>query len=252
MRCKHCQNCDISFAHFRDGAFRTLTDVSPESIVNLAKQSGAAGVSFTYNEPTIWIEFILDAFAAIKAAGLYTCIVTNAYIHEEPLAELLKLTDAYRADLKFMETSGARELAGAANPETVLKAIAQASQSSAHLEIVTNVVPGINDSAVEIKKMSAWIFENCGAETPWHITRCFPMPGWKAPATPLAKLREAIGIAIDAGLKHVYAGNTADIVTHTMCPSCGARVIDRSYGFSAISPSPPACLKCGYRLNIAV
>lgn len=250
MHCKHCQNCEISYAHFKDDLLRTLRDVDPESIVQLTENSGCGGVSFTYNEPTIWIEFILDVFERVKAAGFYTCIVTNGYINPPPLSDLLKLTDAYRADLKFMRKQGALKLAGVSNPEAVLAGIAQASASAAHVEIVTNIVPGINDSRPELCEMAKWLFENCGAETPWHLTRYFPSADWDAPATPVSKLREAIEIAHSVGMKHVYAGNTSEIQANTECPVCGEIVIDRSsYSVRILSPLP-VCRKCGYRLNI--
>ncbi len=252
MRCDHCQNCDISFADFKSDALRELRKLGPPDIVLMAKSKKCGGVSFTYNEPTIWIEFVLDTFRVAKRAGLYTCVITNGYIHNAPLADLLDLTDAYRVDLKFMGRRPARTLAGVNNPETILGAIKQAAQSKAHLEIVTNLVPGINDSPEDLAKMAAFISENCGTETPWHLTRYFPAAGFDAPPTPIATIERALEIARINGLKNVYAGNVKGFGGDTFCPKCAALAVRRSGYTTKIIAPLPLCGNCGYRMNFVV
>jgi len=252
MRCRHCQNYDISFTDFDNSEARSTTHLPVDQVVPVIKNGACDGISFTYNEPTIWIEYMLDVFEKVKAAGLYTSVVTNAYINKEPLADLLRLTDAYRVDLKFMSREGAMALSNVPNPEAVLRSIIQAKEAEVHVEIVTNVVSGINDSTDELETMAKWIAENSGVETPWHITRSFPRPGWSVPATPVSVLIKAMEIAKEAGLLYVYPGNVAGLDANTYCPECGAVAVSRTGYATQIHAKLPYCSKCGYKMNFTV
>lgn len=257
MRCKHCQNWNISYARIldddRDGeGIRDTQNIPPKSVMGMLKESGADGVSFTYNEPTIWIEYILDVFELVKAAGKYTSVVTNGYINKAPLADLLKLTDAYRVDLKFMRARSAMVLAKVTEYTAILDRVAQAKSAGVHVELVTNIVTGVNDSTEELGDMAAWIEANAGCETPWHVTKSFPKHNWHAPPTSTETLRKAIEIGTDAGLKHVYPGNVYGFDADTKCPECGTVAINRSGYSTVVAKGLPVCDECGYRLNIVV
>jgi pyruvate formate lyase activating enzyme len=252
MRCRHCQNWNISYARILEGDLRETQTIHPKSAVVMLKECGADGVSFTYNEPTIWIEYILDVFGFVRATGKYTSIVTNGYISAVPLADLLKLTDAYRVDLKFMRTESAMTLAQVPDHTVILDRIVQAKKAGVHIELVTNVVTTVNDSTDELTAMAKWIAGETGVETPWHITKSFPKPHWDAPPTPTDTIRKAIEIGKSAGLKHIYPGNVYGFDADTKCPKCGHVAIDRS-GYSVVlAKGLPICSECGYRMNIVV
>ncbi|MEP0815182.1 MAG: AmmeMemoRadiSam system radical SAM enzyme [bacterium] len=250
LKCVHCQNCDISYARYEADVLARTSRISAAELIALIASTGSRGIAFTYNEPTIWVEYVLDVFAAAKEAGYYTALVTNAYIEDKPLSDLLKVTDAYRADLKFLNPESARKIAGFADTKIILKRIEKAVRAGAHVEVVTNIIPGYNDSPGELGQMAKWIFAECGRETPWHLTRSFPQENWRVPPTPMETLRKAIQIGRDAGLSHVYPGNVVGMDSDTLCPNCGAIVIERD-GYSARARSRlPYCGQCGYRLNI--
>ncbi len=250
MRCKHCQNWTISFAKYQsDNELIAAKKVSPRQVVDLTYEYGARGVSFTYNEPTIWIEYVLDVFDEIKnRTDLYTVAVTNAFICPEPLNDLLKVTDAYRADLKTVRPKNMIRLTQFNKPETVLNAIAVSAKSSKHLEVVTNLITNWNDSEEEVTEMAKWMRDNVPDTTPWHFTRYFPYLEMREPPTPLSTLNRAKEIARDFGFQYVYIGNVPEADDNTYCPRCGGSVVERS-GYSVSTLSPEAkCGKCGHQL----
>ena len=250
MRCRHCQNCDLSYSKHEKDLLRQTSEMPLDEVIETAKASAASGISFTYNEPTIWFEFVLDCFREAKKEGLYTALVTNAYINPDPLSELLEFTDSYRADLKFIERRTAKAIADIENPGVMLDRIIQAKTGGAHVEIVTNLVPGYNDSQAELKKMAGWITDNLGVETPWHVTRSFPQKHWHVPPTSLDKMREAIHIGHSAGLFHVYPGNVTGFDADTRCPECGEVKIVRSRYRVSVQAGLPHCSRCGRRIAI--
>ncbi len=246
MRCKHCQNWTISFAKYQED-YHLLSEkkVSAEHIIRLCQEYGASGVSFTYNEPTIWIEYVLDIFEKVKkTTNLYTVAVTNAFITLEPLRDLLKVTDAYRADLKTIRTRNMIRLTQYNKPETVLDAIAFAAKADTHLEVVTNLITNWNDSEEEVREMSSWMRDNVPDTTPWHFTRYFPYLEMREPPTPLSTLQRSAQIARDYGFKYVYIGNAPEVDDNTYCPSCGNEIVKRR-GYSVrLLTSDGRCSKC--------
>lgn len=250
MRCKHCQNWTISFAKYQeDNQLLTKKKISPEEIIRLTYEYGAKGVSFTYNEPTIWIEYVLDVFDAVKSrTELYTVAVTNAFITKEALIDLLKVTDSYRADLKTIRPKGMVRLTQFNKPETVLEAIALAAKSSTHLEVVTNLITNWNDSEDEITEMARWMRDSVPDATPWHFTRYFPYLEMKEPPTPLATLMRAREIARDHGFKFVYIGNVPEVDDNTYCPNCGSIVVERMGYSVSLRTLDGRCPKCKYSL----
>jgi len=251
FRCKHCQNWTISFATIdRHSQMLQEKVLEPRELVGLARKHGAAGVSFTYNEPTIWMEYVLNSFDLVKrTTELYTCVVTNAFIREEPLRDLLHVCDAYRADLKTMRPREMTRLMSYNRPQEVLNSIALAAKLETHLEVVTNVVTNWNDSEEELEEMAQWMQDSVPDSTPWHFTRYFPSAEFSEQPTPLAKLERAAGIAKAHGFRFVYLGNVAG-ESSTHCPDCGALVIERTGYRTKVLAAGPRCPECGTPLPL--
>ncbi len=250
FRCKHCQNWSLSMVDAVDAeGILAQRPIPPEELVELCRRRGAEGISFTYNEPSIWTEYVLDTFRLFKReTGFYTSLVTNGFISPEPRAAVLQLTDAYRVDLKTIDPENLKQFADYNQPERVLESIADAVQRGVHLEVVTNIVTGWNDREEELAEMARRLKEIAPLDTPWHFTRYFPQPGYSAPPTPMAKLGLAARLAGEHGFKFVYLGNVHEQNADTLCPVCGCRLIERR-GYSARAlVSEPVCPECGEKL----
>jgi pyruvate formate lyase activating enzyme len=251
MRCGHCQNWQISRAGVDDGI---LKDLLPADVVRLAVGNGCQGVAFTYNEPVIQAEYVRDTARLAHEAGLYTVMVTNGYITEAGLDYLAGSIDVWRVDVKGMTDEAYRHLCRVPSVESVLRAAERAKRlHGMHVEVVTNVVPGINDDRAQLEALARWIAAELGPETPWHITRFFPYLEFAdVPATPLETLRLARRIGRDAGLRHVYLGNVSEPGGEdTECAECGATVMRRD-GFAVVEDLrvDGACRVCGEDADI--
>lgn len=250
MRCGHCQNWSIS----RAGPDAETQEVSPETVVELAVRHGCGGVAFTYNEPVIWAEYVRDCGRACRERGLFTVMVTNGYVTLEGLDYLADAIDVWRVDVKGITDTAYRTLCKVPSPVPVLAAAARAKRHHhMHVEVVTNIVPGINDDEEDLRATARWIASSLGAETPWHVTRFFPYLEFSdLDPTPLATLLRASEIGHEEGLRFVYRGNVADRDGEdTTCPSCGATVIERDgYRVVADRSRDGACHRCGTSLGI--
>lgn len=225
MRCLFCQNWEISQSFPNEIPSVAAT---PEQVVADAKASGAQSIAFTYNEPIIVYEYVLEIAKLAKAQGLKTLMISNGYIEKEPLAELLKYIDAYKVDLKAFRDDFYRKLTGG-HLEAVLQSMRTIQQSGVWLEIVTLLVPGENDSEEEIRDLAKWIKTNLGDEVPLHFSRFFPQYKLQnLPPTPGETMRRAREIAIEEGLKFVYTGNIAEPEAETTyCPKSKTPAIIR-------------------------
>jgi pyruvate formate lyase activating enzyme len=233
MRCGHCQNWQISRAGVDDDMLR---DLPPAAVVALALANDCAGVAFTYNEPVIQAEYVRDTALLAHEAGLYTVMVTNGYITEAGLDYLAGAIDVWRVDVKGMTDEAYRHLCRVPSVEPVLRAAERAQRvHGMHVEVVTNVVPGVNDDDEQLTALARWIADGLGVATPWHITRFFPYLEFAdIPATPIETLRRARRIGREAGLHHVYLGNVAEPGGEdTVCHVCGAIEISRD-GFAVV------------------
>jgi pyruvate formate lyase activating enzyme len=246
MKCGHCQNWQISRAGVEDGA---LSDLPPDRIVPLARAHGCAGVAFTYNEPVIQAEYVRDCSRLAHDAGLFTIMVTNGYITTEGLDYLAGAVDVWRVDVKGMTDQAYRTLCRVPSVEPVLRAAERAKKvHGMHVEVVTNVVPGINDDESQLTDLARWIAEELGPETPWHITRFFPYLDFAdKPPTPLTTLRLARDIGVAAGLHYVYLGNVSEPGSEdTRCPGCGDVLVKRD-GYTVLESAGAggSCPGCG-------
>ncbi len=252
MRCGHCQNWRISRAEPGDGA--ELHHLAPEAVVDFARKYHCPGVAFTYNEPVIWAEYVRDTARACHEAGLFTVMVTNGYITESGLDYLGGHIDVWRVDLKGATDETYRSLCHVPSVEPVLRGAERARHHwGMHVEVVTNVVPTVNDSADELREMAEWIAQGLGVDTPWHVTRFFPYLEYSdLPPTPIETLRMARTIGQEAGLNYVYVGNYDEPgAEDTVCPECGVVAVRRSgYTILGRHTRDGACTRCGVSLNI--
>jgi len=251
MRCSHCQNWQISRARPGDGG---LDELLPSDVVPLAREHDCAGVAFTYNEPVIWVEYVLDTATACKAAGLYTVMVTNGYITAAGLDTIGEVIDVWRVDIKGFDDGTYRSLCKVRSVQPVLEMAVRAKKRwFMHVEVVTNVIPTINDDEATLRGIAAWIVAELGPDTPWHITRFFPYVELAhLPATPLITLRRAREIGAEEGLRHVFLGNVNEPGgENTVCPACGEIAIEREgYRILRRSVVGGTCGGCGRNLGI--
>src|SRR5512137_165911 len=229
FHCEHCQNWHISRATLEESRLR---DLPPYEGVRRAIAGGCASVSWTYNEPTIWHEYALDMGTLARTRGLGTVYVTNGYITEEALRELSPMLGAFRVDLKAFSEEFYKKVCGA-RLQPVLDSALLARELGMHIETVTLVIPGLNDSMEEQTALIRWVIENLGPETPMHFSAFHPdYQMTDRGATPVATLEKIYRKAKELGLRFPYLGNVYHHpYENTYCPVCGATLIERR-GFS--------------------
>lgn len=249
FHCKHCQNWHISRATLEEAHLRTLP---PEEGVRRARENGCASISWTYNEPTIWHEYALDMGTLARNADLGTIYVTNGYITEEALRELSPMLAAYRVDIKAFTDEFYKKTCGA-HLQPVLDSAIRARELKMHVETVTLVIPGLNDSMEEQTALIRWVIENLGPETPMHFSAFHPdYQMTDRGATPIATLEKIYHKAKELGLKFPYLGNVYNSpYENTSCPACGATLIERQ-GFLSrfVDLDGQQCAKCGEKIEV--
>ena len=247
MSCRHCQNYAISQSN--SGGKRT-TYKSPEDILSMCSKEGTASMAFTYNEPGLWFEYIMDITA--RAPDLRYVMVSNGLLNEAPLKELCNVIDAFNIDLKGFNEDFYMNICGA-HLDDVLRSLKIIYDSGAHLELTYLVIPEYNDDLEEIARMSKWVIENLSSDVPLHFTRFHPDNQMvDVPWTPLDTLVNARAVAMSAGLNYVYIGNVmSDGGSDTICPECGSVVIERiGYMVDIIGLDGDRCSNCGRRIHI--
>ncbi|OGG03809.1 MAG: AmmeMemoRadiSam system radical SAM enzyme [Candidatus Glassbacteria bacterium RIFCSPLOWO2_12_FULL_58_11] len=245
LSCPFCQNHDLSLA-VRRMPQPSGFEARPESVAAEAVASNCRSLCFTYSEPTIFFEYMLDMARPAREQGLKTVIVSNGFIEEEPLKELGPLLDAANIDLKaFSEQTYRRILKASLQP--VLDTIAALCAQGVWTEVTTLIVPGMNDSEQELRQIAVFL-ASCSRDIPWHVSRFFPNNEWlDAAPTPSETLRMALEVGREAGLRYIYAGNVpGEFSENTLCPSCGKAVLER-LGFRVLRRRLSAggrCLEC--------
>jgi len=225
--CKNCQNAYISqYPREHDG--RVVGDtVSARDIVAEAINSGCHTIAYTYSEPTVAIEYVLDCMKEAKAAGLANLWVSNGYFTAETAEEMDGLLDGINVDLKGITDAIYHDLAGG-TVRPVLDTIERLFRAGVWVEVTTLVIPGFNDSADELR-WTAEAIRGVSPSIPWHISRFFPAYRLvdRGP-TPIELLKVARQRGLEIGLEHVYIGNVPGEGETTECASCGERLIRRS------------------------
>lgn len=224
FRCRHCHNWHLSQARPED---LDTYHLPPEDVIKLAIQKDVPTISFTYNEPTVFYEYVYDIAVLAKKKGLRILWHSNGSMNPDPLRALLEYTNAVTIDLKGFTKKAYQN--SSAELEPVLETLKIIKQEGRWLEIVNLVIPTINDSPDDIQRMCEWIKENLGEEVPLHFSRFFP--NYKLlhlPPTPIETLEDAYRIAKDTGLQYVTIGNVpGHKYNSTFCPKCGRRIIHR-------------------------
>ncbi len=252
FHCQHCQNWEISCPPDKE-PWRRAQDVSPQTAIDLTKQHHCQGIAWTYNEPTIWFEYTFDSARLAKQNGLYTVYVTNGYITPEALDTIGPYLDAWRVDVKGFTDAFYRNLARIANWRGILEVAKRARDKwQMHVEVITNIIPTLNDDDQQLEGIARWIKEELGELTPWHVTRFYPHHHLiHLPPTPIASLERAYNIGREVGLKFIYAGNVPGHQSeNTICYSCGKLVV-RRFGYDAeiVGLEGSRCRFCGAELN---
>jgi len=230
FRCPGCQNWDIAHARIDLGKYDTEL-ITPQDSVELAKQHKCKGISWTYNEPTIWFEYTLNCAKLAKENGLLTNYVTNGFITPEALDLIGPFLDAFRVDIKGFSDDFYRKMCHVDDFEGILKVTKRAKEKwGMWVEIITNIIPGYNDDEAQLKGIASWIRKDLGEDTPWHVTQFVPHLELSGiPATPISTLEKAREIGQKLGLKHVYLGNVwGHPAENTYCPTCQKLLIKRN------------------------
>ncbi|MEA3448327.1 MAG: AmmeMemoRadiSam system radical SAM enzyme [Bacteroidota bacterium] len=250
LRCRNCQNWEIS--QLSPFEMEDVKVVPPKDVVKLAKRHGAEIISYTYNDPIVFYEYMLETAKIAQKNGIKNTMVTAGFINEEPMRELAKYMDAATVDIKGTSNEFYRKFnTGELDP--VLDAIKVMHEEGLWLEISYLVIPGENDTKADFEKFANWVIDNIGDDTPVHFLRFFPHFQMKSkPATPIPTLEYARKTAQEAGLKHVYLGNVRNTdAEDTFCPHCGKKIIDRSgYLIRSFHVTPEGnCEYCGKPIN---
>lgn len=225
LHCKNCQNWEISQENPENVRAHKLM---PEEVSRLAQKYGCLSIAYTYTEPLVYYEYTLDCSIQSHAAGLKNVIVTAGYLNRLPLKRLYEYVDGANIDIKAMTDQFYREICDA-SLKPVLDACVLAREMGVWVEITNLVIPTLNDSDEDFRRLAQWIRANLGPETPLHFSRFFPQYQMQhLPPTPSDTLNRAKAIATSEGLSHVYLGNISlPEGENTRCPACGKIVIER-------------------------
>jgi pyruvate formate lyase activating enzyme len=232
VNCKMCQNWEIS--QVRPEQVRN-TYLPPKTLAGLARQNQCAVIAYTYSEPVVFAEYVLDSAEAGRAVGVKSVVISGGYVQEEPLKELCRRVDAIKIDLKAFSEKFYREVVtGELKP--VLNALVLLKKLGTWSEIVYLVVPGLNDGDAEFKGLAKWVKSELGTDVPLHFSRFHPEYLLKnLPPTPLATLERAKAVCDAEGLHFVYVGNVpGHPAESTYCPKCRRAVVKRA-GFTVES-----------------
>ncbi len=224
-RCQFCHNWHLSQKSMEEIYYFS---VQPEDIVQMASKYECESVSFTYNEPTVFYEYMYDIARIAKEKGFGVLYHTNGLINEEPLLSLLEHMNAVTVDLKAFNDTFYREVCSSRlNP--VLNTLINIRKAGKHLEIVNLMIPSLNDNSDDVRKMCRWIVQNLGENTPLHFSRFFPSYKLQnLPPTPIETLEKAYEIAREEGIHFVTIGNVpGHEYNSTFCPRCRKKIIHR-------------------------
>ena len=243
LGCRHCQNWQISQKETR------TTFVAPEDLVTGARRYDSIGVAFTYTEPMVWYEYIMDVAPLLRQAGLKVVLVTNGYINPEPLERLLPLVDAMNIDVKSMDPRFYKVVCKG-KLEPVLETVRRSVAAGVHVEITNLIIPHENDSDADLQRLVDFV-ASLSPLIPLHFSAYYPSYKMDHEATPLATMLRARELALRS-LKHVFLGNVSvRDGSNTVCPECGEVLIRRSgYHTTVDAVDDGVCAHCGAQTGI--
>ncbi len=247
LHCRFCQNWEISQARPED---YDVAFTPPSRIVGRARMRGVPVIAFTYNEPTVFSEYLLDIASEARDHGIRSVLISCGFMGEVVLADMCHTLAAIKIDLKGFSEEFYRKVSRA-RLAPVLRSIRQVHRSGTHLEIVNLVVPTLNDSDAMLSDLVDWILQELGPDVPVHFTRFHPdYQLANLPPTPVATLEKAWHLARDAGIRYAYVGNVPGHPgNNTYCPGCGAVVIGRrGFFITEMNMNDGKCSRCGTRI----
>lgn len=241
FKCSFCQNYSIS--QYKAKSY----SVSPEDLIYSAlHMEKNIGIAFTYNEPSIWYEFVFDVARKAYGTNLDIVLVTNGYINKQPFEEILPYVSAVNIDLKAFTNTFYKQICSGELDKVLLSI--KNSSSKCHLEITTLLVNGYNDSDEEIKNLSKWLSQ-VNPNIPLHLSRYYPAYNFKAKLTPKERILYCRDIAREY-LNYVYVGNINDVDNNTYCPECHEVLVERFNYDTIYSIIENKCPNCGCKINI--
>jgi len=249
LNCSFCQNCDISQTTVDD--YPWLTHYTIDQVLSFDNDTdNNIGIAYTYNEPTVYFEFMMDLAREAKKRQLKNVMVSNGFIAMEPLAEIIEMIDAFNIDIKSFQNKFYKQYTGA-RVKPIQNVVKKIRESGKHLEITNLIIPTVNDDVKEFENLLKWILDNLGSETVLHLSRYFPAYKLTIPATPEDLLIKLYNIAIKY-LPYTYIGNI-DLETgqNTICPSCSALLVERKSGYKTHIKSLDSrghCVSCGLQV----
>jgi pyruvate formate lyase activating enzyme len=244
LHCKFCQNWTISQAAPED--LRTI-DLPPAKVVEAAHAQRCLSISYTYTEPIVFFEYVMDTSTLAKEKNLFNVTVTAGYINRKPMEMLCTVVDASNTDLKAFSEPFYRELCDA-SLKPVLDGMVLMKEQGVWLEVTNLIVPTFNDDLAMIRKMCQWMLVNLGPDTPLHLSRFYPMYKLRnLPPTPVDFLMKARQEALDIGLRYVYVGNVLGTAAEdTRCPFDQTLLIKRvGYSVTQNNVVDGKCPTCG-------
>ena len=249
FKCLHCQNYEISQLP-RERRKIIGEEISPEEVVSQAKSKNCRIIAYTYTEPTIFFEYAYEIAKLAKEEGIKNVFVTNGYISEEALRKMSPYLDAANVDLKAFSEDFYKRICGA-HLEPVLKSLRLMKELGIWVEVTTLVIPGLNDSEEELRKIAEFI-TSLGKEVPWHLSRFYPAYKLRdIPPTLVNVLHRGCQIGLEAGLRYVYTGNVpGDEGENTYCYSCGRTIVQRyGYRIERLYIENGRCKYCGAKID---
>jgi pyruvate formate lyase activating enzyme len=249
--CKYCQNYDISQRRKIEGM-----DIEPSDVSRLARSQECQGIAYTYNEPTIFIEYARDIGIAAHEKGLFNIFVSNGFATPESVAMMREFLDCITVDFKGSgQKDFVRKYIGIPDSEPIFETLSEIKRkTSIHVEITDLIIPGVGDDLDQARKMSKWIVDNLGPMTPVHFLRFHPdYKMMDFPVTPTKTLEAHHQVAKEEGLEYVYLGNVpGHRLEHTYCHGC-KKIVVRRYGFDIIGwylDDQNRCNFCGTKIPI--
>lgn len=254
LRCGNCQNWQISQLVKTDKSMLDVgQNLSPEEIVADAVKNKCPSISYTYTEPTIFLEYALDTMKLSKEKNIKNTWVSNGFMSNETLEMIAPYLDAANVDLKSFDDEFYKTACGA-RVEPILENLKRMKKTGIWIEITTLIIPTLSDNKKMLEKIAKFIFNNLGSETPWHISAFSGEISYKMrniPDTPIETIHKACDIGKKAGLKYVYAGNIpGNSKENTYCPKCGELAIERIGFYIKRFDRDGKCEKCGESLDI--
>jgi len=246
MACSFCQNWETSQTQHLD--YQMVRHYSPEQVVEMCLENHIPIISWTYNDPVVWHEFVMETSKLAQKNGIKTLYKSAFYIEEEPVNELIDCIDIFSLSLKSLNDNFYRKHTKA-RLQPVLDRIKQVADAGVYLELSQLVIPELNDSNEDVEKTIDWVIKHIGADVPMHFVAFHPAYQYThVERTDLATLKRARDLALKKGMKYVYLGNTHEAgLNDTQCQQCGTTLVKR-YGLQATLENldeKSCCTQCG-------